>query len=249
MARRSRGRCIAPEVTLPIGIGRCQGCPAIGIRWYTGDMTDHIDGRRRRFEHRRGEIVAAATAHVLEHGVGSLSLRTLARSVGISHATLLHHFANREALVAEVVDAAIARALSLPDLEADHRPDPLRDIWERARTPHGRQHVRLFVELTGISMYSETAVRAAVARSMGERAQALAAGVARAGCPADEAAAMSAWVLSALRGLIAELLVTGDEEHADAAFEDLHRTVMDRAAGWTAQARHERLAGPPIPRT
>lgn len=195
-------------------------------------MTEHTDGRRRRFEHRRGEIVSAATAHVLEHGVGSLSLRSLAQSVGISHATLLHHFSSRETLVAEVVDAAIAGALNQPDLESSPGRDPLRVLWDRGRSASGEPYVRLFIELTGISMYSDSVVREAVARSMGERARALAAGIEREGCSAEEAGAMATWVLSALRGLMAERIATGDREHADAAFEDLRRTVMARAATW-----------------
>ncbi|MGO1506399.1 MAG: TetR/AcrR family transcriptional regulator [Brachybacterium sp.] len=177
-------------------------------------------------------MIAAATEHILEHGVGSLSLRTLAQSVGISHATLLHHFANRETLVAEVVDATIAGALSQPDLAEGTEHGPLRALWTRAGSAHGRRYIRLFIELTGISMFSDAAVREAVSRSMGERHRALAAGLERECCPTEESAPMATWMLSAFRGLMAELIITGDQERSDAAFEDLHRTVMARAAGW-----------------
>ena len=207
---------------------------ARALRWYIGRMTDSTDRRRLRFEHRRGEILEAATSHVLSHGVGSLSLRRLAEAVGVSHATLLHHFSRREVLVAEIVDAAIAGALNQPDLAEKRGREPLRELWERSRSPQGAAYVKLFIELTGIAAYGDAVVRDAVSRSMRERVRTMADGLRRDGCPPEEAEAMAGWLLGAMRGLMAQLLVTGDEQSADAAFEDLHRMVLLRASAWRA---------------
>lgn len=228
-------------------------------------MTEHTDGRRRRYENRRAEIIEAATAHVLEHGITGLTLRKVALAAGISHPTLLHHVSTRDELIAEVVDAAVARALILPDLPAADA-DPLRTMWQRATSPQGEPYIRLFLELTGVSMYAQpagsaapaaagaesadgaqgrtdeaksaspeaagTSVRAAVARSMRERVEALAAGMRHRGCPAEEATAVATSTLAAMRGLLADRLMTGDAERVDAAFEMLRADVVARASRW-----------------
>jgi len=194
-------------------------------------MSEQVDGRRRRYEHRRGEILDAATAHVLEHGVRELSLRKVSQTVGISHATLLHHFRTRDELVAEVVDQVVARALAVPSLdEAD--PDPLRTLWDRATADGGSPYVRLFLELAGMSMFGTSPVHEALVRSMRARTAALADGLVRAGCPPREAETHATWILGALRGLISDRFVTGDTARVDSAFKELHAAVARRAAQW-----------------
>ncbi|WP_414171570.1 TetR/AcrR family transcriptional regulator [Clavibacter tessellarius] len=75
---------------------------------------DPVDGRRLRYAHRRGELLRAATEHVLEHGLDDLTLRGLADGVGVSHATLVHHFATRDGLIAEIVERVLAETFSSP---------------------------------------------------------------------------------------------------------------------------------------
>lgn len=194
-------------------------------------MAHDGDGCARRFEHRRGEILDAATAHVLEHGVGELSLRKVAQTAGISHATLLHHFRTRDELLAEVVDAVVARALAVPDLDEDD-PDPLTTLWQRATSRGGSRYVRLFLELAGMSMFTRTPVHAALSRSMRDRCDRLAEGMVRAGCPPQEALPLATMTLSALRGLLEDLFVTEDHERVERAFAALHAMLEARAASW-----------------
>jgi AcrR family transcriptional regulator len=39
--------------------------------------SERVDGRTLRFQHRRPELLAAATEYVLDHGIAGLSLRRL----------------------------------------------------------------------------------------------------------------------------------------------------------------------------
>lgn len=194
-------------------------------------MNVHVDGRRLRFEHRRGEVLRAATEHALDHGLADLSLRKVAQTVGVSHATLVHHFTTKDDLVAEIVDLVLARSFTLPDL-ADDDPAPLETIWRRATSDEGRRHVRLFVAVTGHAMHGNPALRDAVARSVRERTALLAAGLVRHGCPEDEASALATSLLATLRGLLTDLLVTDDDERVRAAFRDLDAELATRSARW-----------------
>ncbi|KZC96226.1 MULTISPECIES: TetR/AcrR family transcriptional regulator [Clavibacter] len=178
---------------------------------------DPVDGRRLRYAHRRGELLRAATEHVLEHGLDDLTLRSLADGVGVSHATLVHHFATRDGLIAEIVARVLAETFSSPDLVAG-ADDPLRALWTRATDPEGRRHVRLFVAITGRSMHGDPPFADAVARSLRDRTALIAGALEAAGRPAAEASAAATVILGVMRGLMVDLLLTGDRERVDAAF-------------------------------
>lgn len=60
----------------------------------------------------RGAFVEAALALEPEHGALGLSLREVARKVGVTHAAAYHHFESKEALVLAVADDGYARLLS-----------------------------------------------------------------------------------------------------------------------------------------
>ncbi|MEU1168803.1 helix-turn-helix domain-containing protein, partial [Streptomyces sp. NPDC005921] len=52
---------------------------------------------------RRAEIVGAARASFAEHGFAKASVRDIAERAGITHAGLLHHFRNKDELLAAVL--------------------------------------------------------------------------------------------------------------------------------------------------
>ena len=62
---------------------------------------------RRTAEEAREEILRAAEAQFIQRGPSGLRLKEIARSVGISHPTVLHHFGSRELLVEAVVKKRI----------------------------------------------------------------------------------------------------------------------------------------------
>ncbi|GAA4962166.1 TetR/AcrR family transcriptional regulator [Kineococcus glutinatus] len=191
------------------------------------------DGRRLRYRHRREELRQAATEHALEHGIASLSLRTVAETAGVSHATLVHHFGTKERLVAEIVEEVLTRAFSSPGLVAGDE-DPLRALWRHATSERGLRSLRLFAAVTGHALHDQPELAAAVRRSLDERTALLTTGLRRAGCPAAEAAPLATLALGAMRGLVADLLVTGDRARVDAAVEVLLADLARRAATWRA---------------
>lgn len=64
---------------------------------------------RRSAEEAREAILDAAGPRLAEVGPAGIRLQDVARDVGVSHPTVLHHFGSREALVEAVVERSIRR--------------------------------------------------------------------------------------------------------------------------------------------
>lgn len=62
---------------------------------------------RRSAEDARRQILDAAERQLEAGGPASIRLQDLARDVGVSHPTILHHFGSREGLLKAVVDRAL----------------------------------------------------------------------------------------------------------------------------------------------
>ena len=65
---------------------------------------ERIDKRSLRYAGRREELLDALTRYVIDNGVGELTVRQLAKAVGVSHASLLNHFESKENLLSEVIE-------------------------------------------------------------------------------------------------------------------------------------------------
>ncbi len=79
----------------------------------------------------RAALLARAEAVVEQDGVDALSLRALARDVGVSHAAPARHFRDRQALVDALAAAGFARMTQ--ELAAASRPTATgpADVWDR----------------------------------------------------------------------------------------------------------------------
>jgi AcrR family transcriptional regulator len=214
-------------------------------------MGTRVDGRSLRYQHRRGELLEAVSGYVLEHGVASLSLRKVADAVGVSHVTLQHHFGTKEQLVGEIVEHLLERTFTPPDIYTDGKPNPglelsarWRALWAHLVSPSGQRDIRLFVEVLGQSQFAGSERYAsAVKRSIEHRLELMAAGSVALGCPPARARAFATLSLAMLRGLVVDLLATGERERVDEAFEIALENVVRRAGEWEPQARTQRRAG------
>lgn len=214
-------------------------------------MATHIDGRSLRYQHRRGELLEAVAEYVLENGVASLSLRRAAESVGVSHVTLQHHFGSKEQLVGEIVEHLLERTLIPQGIYTDGVPDPnldlptrLRALWMHLTSRSGQRDIRLFVEVLGQSLFGGADYSPAVARSMTHRVELTATNIVNLGCPEAEAPAFASLLLATIRGLIVELLATGERERLDRAFEIAIEDAERRVQEWSSPTVRVRTKGP-----
>lgn len=90
---------------------------------------------RRSAEDARKEILDAAERRMAEVGPGGIRLQDVARDVGVSHPTVLHHFGSREALIAAVVDRSVGglQASFVEEIGSGrHGEEPITEMLEAA---------------------------------------------------------------------------------------------------------------------
>ena len=157
----------------------------------------------------RQQLLDAAVDHVATHGVGELSLRALADALGTSHRMLIYHFGSKEGLLVAVSGEVERRTKAvLQRLEA--RPgaseaEVVREFWAHLTDPALAPLERLFFELYGQALQGRPGTEAfldgVVDRWVG-------------GGGARERLG-----LAVVRGLLLDLLATGDRDAVNAAME------------------------------
>jgi AcrR family transcriptional regulator len=171
----------------------------------------------------RERLLAGAIEHVSQHGVGEISLRGLAAALGTSHRMLLYHFGSREALLIEVIRtveeqqrAALAQIL---EEEADAPPaEIMRRMWARVADPALWPNERLFFEVYAQALQGSPHALPLLDGIVDAWVEPLAALVAP-DRPEAEARAEARLGVAVVRGLLLDLLATGDREAVDAAME------------------------------
>ena len=163
-------------------------------------------------EARRRELLDALIATFAEGGIGGRSLREVAEAVGTSHRMLLHHFGSREELLLAIVEEVERRQVVLLDDLPDDPADAVAAMWADVRRPELRPFERLFFECYARAAQGEEPFRRLVPAAVeGWLREAAAAG----GDRVDPATIRLGLAVS--RGLLLDLVATGDEAGVDAA--------------------------------
>jgi AcrR family transcriptional regulator len=171
----------------------------------------------------RDRLLTAAVDYVAANGVGDVSLRRLAEALGTSHRMLIYYFGSREELLVEVVKTVEERqraALAELDAAPDATPEEVgRAMWERLADESLWPLERLFFELYGQALqgrpHAVALLDGIVENWLGPGTElALARGIAQ-----DDARADARLGLAVVRGLLLDLLATGDRKGVDAAME------------------------------
>ena len=157
----------------------------------------------------RDALLERVLAHVARDGLVDASLRELAARIGTSHRMLLYHFGSREGLVAAVsaaVEARQADALRALAREAASPAELALAMWRRVSAPDVLPFVRIFFEV--------------VPYAIGQRpgTESFRSGFLERWLGLDEHAAAEIRLgVAVVRGLLLDLLVTGDREATDGA--------------------------------
>ncbi|MBW8805151.1 MAG: TetR/AcrR family transcriptional regulator [Catenulisporales bacterium] len=162
---------------------------------------------------RRQELLHKTLLYAAEHSVSDLSLRPLAAAIGSSPRVLLYLFGSKENLLREVSAAERAQELELFQqsmAEGDSRT-ALERLWVWISDPDRAQLSRLFYENYVRSLDGAAGLEGAAEESVRTWLEPLA------GLLGDEARARLA--LAVMRGLILDLLATGERARVDAAWE------------------------------
>jgi AcrR family transcriptional regulator len=171
----------------------------------------------------RAALLEKVIAELDRGGLGDRSLRDLAAAVGTSHRMLIHHFGSREGLFVAVVEAI--EAAERDETVKRYAPldlDPaeaLRRTWKRlVRAEHaGRQ--RLFFECYARGLQGEEPFARMLPGAVDDWLAAVGATEEARGVPPREARARARVGLALLRGLLLDVLATGDRRGATEAIE------------------------------
>jgi AcrR family transcriptional regulator len=169
---------------------------------------------RSRDEQRRRDLLLAVIATMAETGVGTRSLRDIAAAAGTSHRMLLHHFGSREELLVAVVEEVESRQKAMLTEFPD---DPLQAavaMWASLRTPELRPFERLFFECYARAAQGEEPFNRMLPGAVDGW---IAAVSERAAAGIDETAIRLG--LAVTRGLLLDLVATGDTAAVDAAYD------------------------------
>lgn len=176
-----------------------------------------------RYMMSRESLLDATIAHVERHGMGELSLRALAAELGTSHRMLSYHFGSRDGLVTAVVERVEQRQLDrLAELLADHGVPPLEQaarFTAQVLDPALWPAERLFFEVYGQALAGRPHAAGFLDRVVTAWLDPVADLLVRIGVPAAEARTHARLGLAVTRGLLLDLLATGDVDGVRAAAE------------------------------
>jgi len=169
----------------------------------------------------RLRLLDAVVDHALAAGVADKSLRAIAAATGTSHRMLIHHFGSREALLVEVTRAVEERQRSLlAEAVEDSRGDLLeagRRLWSRLCDPALAPQERTFFELYGQALQGRSFAKGLLDGVIDDWVGPLVGVLVAAGVPSDIVRVDARLLVAVTRGLLLDLLATGDRDAVDAA--------------------------------
>jgi AcrR family transcriptional regulator len=172
----------------------------------------------------KDELLERIVAEVAVHGLADRSMREVAAAVGSSHRMLLYHFGSRAGLVAAVVaatEAAQRESLRRLAVDAESPADLVRQLWAQVSAPGLRPFVRLFFETLATQSRTPGTVTDPTADWL-DTVHGL--GPVAAGSDDTD----TRLGIAVVRGLLIDVLATGDVDAATAALE---RYLASREVG------------------
>ncbi len=175
------------------------------------------------------KLLAAIVDVALTGGIADKSLRAIAESVGTSHRMIIHHFGSREGLLTEVIKAAEARQrILLTELGSDPVTQATR-MWEHLRSPELAPQERLFFEVYGQAIRGRRWAAPVLDGIVEDWLVPVAAMLEANGASAETARTIARLYVAVGRGLLLDVLATGDDDEVDGAmqyFLEMARTYL-----------------------
>src|SRR5918912_395941 len=172
----------------------------------------------------RDRLLAAAVDYVLANGLSNLSLRELAAAIGTSHRMLIYHFGSKEGLLVAVVRSVEAAQreffAQLVRAQPDLPPgEGIRLMWRHFTDPQLAPHERLFFEIYAAALQGRPGTTGLLVDVVDAWIEPVAAYSLKRGVPAESERADARLGVAVMRGLLLDLLATGNSAAVDAALE------------------------------
>jgi AcrR family transcriptional regulator len=192
--------------------------------WYTYHMVQLAVATSQA----RDRLLDAAVAHAVSKGIVDLSLREIAAAIGTSHRMLIYHFGSREGLLVAVVREVEQRerqtlgdgALSVADA---------RRLWDRLADPSLRAQERLFFEIYSHALLGRPGTEGFLEAALEGWLSPVTESMTGAGTDTADARTVARLGLAVTRGLLLDLLASGDTAGTTQAFH-LFTRMLEQAS-------------------
>jgi AcrR family transcriptional regulator len=177
---------------------------------------------RRVDETTRPDLLERIVEYALANGVASLSLRPLAKELGVSPGSLLYHFHSKEELTIAILKAVGDRQRAIFAAMHDGEvgpPDLGPNIWKIFGAPQMRPLFRLFFEVYGLALVDPGRFPGFFPAAVENWLGVLAGPLVQRGMSVSEARASATLGLATFRGLLLDACATNDDARIERAVE------------------------------
>ena len=190
---------------------------------------------------RRAELLDAVVDYTVEHGFSEVSWRPVAAALGVSPTTLVHHFGTKEQMLVAILGRLRERMVVATSELLGAQPDlatAARAGWTRTSDPQRWPEFRLFFAVYGRALQAPQQFAGFLERVVADWMSIL---VDAQGPDTDPATATrtATLVIATIRGLLLDLLATGDRDRVQDAAESFLATLEHKARPPGAHGRAE----------
>jgi len=170
---------------------------------------------------RRAELLDGVVDYAVQRGLSELSWRPVAAALGVSPTTLVHRFGSKEQMLVAILGRLRERILAATSETLGEHHDlaaAARAAWTRTSAPRREGELRLFFAVYGRALQAPGSFAEFLDHVVADWMGSL---VAAQGPGADPVTARRAatLVIATLRGLLLDLLATGDRARVQDAAE------------------------------
>lgn len=170
---------------------------------------------------RRAELLDAVVDYTVEHGFSEVSWRPVAAALGVSTTTLVHRFGTKEQMLEAILGRLRERIFAATAAAAGAQPDlaaAARAVWTRASGPQRDAEFRLFFAVYGRALQAPQQFAGFLERVVADWLHSLCEAQ-RPQVDAATAERTATLVIATIRGLLLDLLATGDRDRVQDAAE------------------------------
>lgn len=196
---------------------------------------------RREGKNQREQLALAAADWVIENGLSDLSLRRLAAGLGTSHRMLLYHFGSKHELFQAILRAARTRerwrAVGSPpgSGRSQSTVEILRRTWNYLSAPREHAFWRFYYEIHGLALQNPERYPDVLREGIHDWLETARVALTEDRVPDEQAKAIATLLVAAFRGLMLDLLQTGERKRVNAGFEVLAALAQAAQASATAK--------------
>lgn len=181
-------------------------------------------------QRRRDELLDAVVDYAVDHGFAALTWRPLAAALNVTPTTLVHRFGSKEGLV-QAVQQRLREQIIAETAQAHGQSVDIytyaRRVWERVSDPARDGEFRLFFAVYGQALQTPEVFGDFLDHVITEPLAAFAGADIRVGdARGTDLLPAATLLIAAIRGLLLDLLTTGDRARVEAAADALFATRL-----------------------